>query len=244
VFRLTHAAGAVSVLRGAAANEEAFRRAAPHYRYIHLATHGFWRPGGGFPSGWEKNREQYVLRNNFFGANPGVEAGIALAGANCAAQPGGDDGILSAAEAGELDLRNTELVVLSACESALGRQDRGEGMLGLQRAFQVAGARALVASLWKVDDAATAVLMEEFYTNLWKKKLPRLEALRQAQLTVLREPERVLRRRKDLREELAKRGQERDLDLDTASPLPAGAGRPRRSPPLWWAAFVLSGDGR
>ena len=60
--------------------------------------------------------------------------------------------------------------------------------MGLQRAFQAAGARAVVASLWKVDDAATTVLMEQFYTNLWSKKMPKLEALRQAQLTVLNNP--------------------------------------------------------
>ena len=87
-----------------------------------------------------------------------------------------------------LDLRGCELVVLSACETGLGEAEDGQGVLGLQRAFQAAGARAVVASLWKVDDAATGVLMERFYTNLWDKKLPKLEALRQAQLAVLNDP--------------------------------------------------------
>jgi CHAT domain-containing protein len=102
-----------------------------------------------------------------------------------------------------------------------------------------------VASLWKVDDAATSVLMEDFYTNLWKKKLPRLEALRQAQLNVLRHPERLEERRQALRDDLAKRG----LEVAEPRPLPTGGrdSRPEnanRSHPQLWAAFILSGDFR
>jgi CHAT domain-containing protein len=240
LFTGTHPKAAVQVLRGQAATEQAFREAAPGHRYLHLATHGFWRrldtrpiPQGVSVPGWSQLHR----------VSPGAQAGIALAAANRPAQAGRDDGILTAAEADQLDLRGTELVVLSACETALGQASAGEGMLGLQRAFQVAGARALVASLWKVDDAATAVLMEEFYSNLWKRKLPKLEALRQAQLTLLKEPQRVLERRKQLWDELAKAEKARDLDLGADRPLPPGEGNPRRSPPLWWAPFVLSGEG-
>ena len=71
-------------------------------------------------------------------------------------------------------------------------------MQGLQQAFHTAGVRTVIGSLWRVDDAATAVLMEEFYTNLWQMKLPKLEALRQAQLTILHHPERVEQRRQFL----------------------------------------------
>ena len=171
---------------------------------------------------------------------PLLHSGLVLAGAARASKPDEAmtaDGILTAEEVAALDLRGTELVVLSACETALGPVECGEGVLGLQRAFHAAGARALVASLWKVDDAATSVLMEEFYTNLWQKKLSRLEALRQAQLTLLNHPERVTDRQRELQAELPQRG------LGTQQlRLPKGGKVQNRSHPAWWAAFVLSGE--
>ena len=108
------------------------------------------------------------------------------------------ENVLTAEEVGGLDLSGCELAVLSACETSLGREAGGEGVLGLQRAFHTAGARTVVASLWKVDDAATSVLMERFYTNLWVEKMPKLEALRQAQLAVLNDPGLVQARRAEL----------------------------------------------
>jgi CHAT domain-containing protein len=78
--------------------------------------------------------------------------------------------------------------VLSACETGLGATAGGEGVKGLQNAFHQAGCRTVVASLWRVDDAATRALMDRFYTNLWEKKQPPLEALRDAQLSVLDDP--------------------------------------------------------
>jgi CHAT domain-containing protein len=186
-----------------------------------------------------------------FALTPLLQSGIVLAGggrdssadraAASADAPPRDDGILTAEEVQALDLRGCELVVLSACETGLGQAEAGQGVLGLQRAFQAAGARAVVASLWKVDDAATGVLMEQFYTNLWTKKLPKLEALRRAQLAVLNDLALVERHRV----ELAKRG----LGT-TAGPLPGGGkvvppgGGAARSDPALWAAFVLGGDGR
>ena len=84
-------------------------------------------------------------------------------------------------------MQDLDLVVLSACETGLGTVAGGEGVFGLQRAFHLAGARTVVASLWKVDDTATRKLMRLFYSKLWEQGMPAAEALRQAQLTVLSE---------------------------------------------------------
>ena len=86
-----------------------------------------------------------------------------------------------------LDLSGVDLATLSACETGLGKTAGGEGVLGLQRAFQTAGARTTVTSLWKIPDDATRSLMIDFYENLWTKKMSKIEALRQAQLTLMRE---------------------------------------------------------
>ena len=93
--------------------------------------------------------------------------------------------------------------------------------IGLQRAFQVAGAKSVVASLWKVPDSATARLMQRFYENLWEKKMGKLEALREAQIWMLRD-----------------KGN-RGLALPKDAPKDD-----EPLPPYYWAAFVLSGDWR
>ncbi|MEN9219016.1 MAG: CHAT domain-containing protein, partial [Gloeomargarita sp. DG_2_bins_126] len=111
-------------------------------------------------------------------------SGLALAGFNLR-QSGADDGVLTALEVTGLDLRGTQLVVLSACETGLGEVQSGEGVYGLRRAFALAGAQAQVMSLWKVDDEATKNLMVNYYQRLSRGE-SRGEALRQAQLSLLK----------------------------------------------------------
>ena len=120
------------------------------------------------------------------GLHPGLLSGLVFAGVNRPAQLGQDDGILTALEVAELDLSDLELVVLSSCETGLGQVAGGEGLLGLQRAFHVAGARSVVASLWNVRDEETHQLMREFYRRVWSEKpVSKVEALRQAQFWML-----------------------------------------------------------
>jgi CHAT domain-containing protein len=77
-----------------------------------------------------------------------------------------------------------ELVVLSACQTGLGKEIRGEGLIGLTRGFMYAGTKRVVASLWKVDDVATAELMKRFYQGMLVEKKRPAEALRQAQVAM------------------------------------------------------------
>ncbi|GAB3947510.1 hypothetical protein GCM10028805_19880 [Spirosoma harenae] len=114
------------------------------------------------------NNKLGQLPNNFAGAeNPLLRSGLAMAGANhvwLGGKPiaGMDDGILTALEVSDLDLSNTKLAVLSACETGLG-QITSEGVFGLQRAFKLAGVRYLLISLWKVRDDYIAEYMALFY---------------------------------------------------------------------------------
>jgi CHAT domain-containing protein len=215
----------------------------PRARWAHLATHGFFADPA-FRS-MPRFNEARPLPGGFAftprsptvaGRNPLVFSGLVLAGANLPREkdalglPGGDGGILTAEAIAGLDLSQLELAVLSACETGLGDVAGGEGVFGLQRAFHLAGARNVVASLWKVDDKATAALMQIFYHNLWRKNLPPIEALRQAQLAVYRHPQLIDRA-----------GADRGLDLSNPRKLPSGGAT---APTRQWAAFVLSGAGQ
>jgi CHAT domain-containing protein len=223
----------ITELRGKEATEGAVRKAAREHAYLHFATHGFFAPPrlvSALAATARTRSEQPTLfaRSDVSGFHPGLLSGLVLAGANKPAQLGQDDGILTALEVAALDLGGVRLAVLSACETGLGASAGREGLLGLQRAFQIAGARSVVASLWKVPDRATQELMTRFYANLWgKKKMSKLEALRQAQLWLLKEGA-------------------KDPGLVRALERP---GRPLarkggKASPYYWAAFVLSGDWR
>src|SRR5207253_2167436 len=166
----------------------------PPHHCLHLATHGYFAPpplrSALGPTAAKRAGAGIDTLGGIgvAGYHPGLLSGIALAGANRRPTPiGQDDGILTALEVAELDLAGVDLAVLSACETGLGEVVGGEGLLGLQRAFQVAGARSVVASLWKTGDEPTRALMARFYENLWQQRQPPAQALREAQLYMLRE---------------------------------------------------------
>jgi CHAT domain-containing protein len=120
--------------------------------------------------------------------NPMLRSGLALAGANTWLRSEqlpeeAEDGLLTAEDVTGMDLLGTEMVVLSASETGLGEVHTGEGVFGLRRAFELAGARTIVMSLWKVPDQLTTDLMVDFYRRISYGK-PRAEALREAQLAI------------------------------------------------------------
>ncbi len=129
---------------------------------LHIATHGYWSPAG------DNATEGYRTFNAM------VNSGLLLSGVvnyySSPVYPDTYDGILTAYEAQNLDLENTSLVILSACETSLGYLDAGEGVYGLQRAFRAAGASSIMTSLWKVDDVATRDFMIAFYQHYLKTK--------------------------------------------------------------------------
>ncbi|MGE4605918.1 MAG: CHAT domain-containing protein, partial [Myxococcota bacterium] len=185
----------VSALTGAGATETAIRTTeAP--RVLHIATHGFFLAdqeietpetramGGGLSA--EGNGS--IFGRPLSTENPLLRSGLVLAGANVA-PVGSDDGILTALEMAGLDLWGTRLVVLSACETAVGQVAVGEGVYGMRRALVIAGAAAQLASLWKVSDYATKELMTAYYERLLAGE-GRSEALRNVQLAMLANPAR------------------------------------------------------
>jgi len=124
--------------------------------------------------------------------NPMLRSGLALAGSQNWLErkptPGeAEDGLLTAEDVAAMDLRGTEMVVLSACDTGLGEVRHGEGVFGLRRGFLLAGVKTLVMSLWKVDDLAAVLLMDRFYQNLLERGMGRREALREAQRYLRRE---------------------------------------------------------
>jgi CHAT domain-containing protein/Tfp pilus assembly protein PilF len=245
------------------ATEDAFRKHASEYRWIHLATHGFFAPANiksALASQPSRNLVSSMIQNldpksidrfggiGVVGFHPGLLSGVVLAGANRTPEYGKDDGILTATEVAGLDLSNVDLAVLSGCETGLGQTAGGEGLLGLQRAFQVAGARSVVAGLWKVDDKATQMLISRFYENLWgsdrvKKPMSKIVALREAKLWMMKgAPSDGTKSTKQGL--LASRGEKPDQENRNRGLKLIDNDLPERYSPYYWAAFVLSGDWR
>ena len=185
----------VADFTGPRASEPSFKRWAPGSAVLHLATHGFFLgagcdnvlAGAGRSVPGQTTHESLFHEAIFLG-NPFLLSGLALSGANqrSLASADGDDGILTSEEIASLDLSSARWVVLSACETGIGEIQTGEGVLGLRRAFQLAGARTVIMSLWKVEDQATLEWMRKLYEGR-EKGLSTAEAVQGASLTVLLE---------------------------------------------------------
>jgi tetratricopeptide (TPR) repeat protein/CHAT domain-containing protein len=162
-------------------------------RILHIATHGFFLSN-------QRPDDESVSPEKFYDLadatlnrmsrleNPLLRSGLALAGANTSLKkkpipPEAEDGLLTAEDVSGMDLLSTDLVVLSACDTGLGAVHSGEGVFGLRRAFVLAGAKALVMSLWNVLDRQTRDLMEDFYYRILNGQAC-ADALRDAQLTI------------------------------------------------------------
>jgi len=158
---------------------EAQLKQAKSANVIHLATHGFFMPD------LKISEIESQAGLNDFDRNPLFRSGLLFAGASNQQNEVENDGVLTAYEAMNLYLDNTELVVLSACETALGDVKNGEGVYGLQRALVVAGAQNLIMSLWKVNDEATMELMQLFYSN-WTSGNNVYQALQKAQIQMMK----------------------------------------------------------
>jgi CHAT domain-containing protein/tetratricopeptide (TPR) repeat protein len=172
---------------------DAFGPGGPGWGFFHFAGHGFFadvKDAAARPAVRGDNQKvvQVAVSNSWLvdELTTGLCSGIAVSGGDGAAGAGtlDESKYFTADEVSELELRGTELVVLAACESGKGRQRGGEAAVGLQRAFHQAGARRVLASLWRVDDDTGQLMMRHFYANLWEKGLSPQEALRQAQIEV------------------------------------------------------------
>jgi CHAT domain-containing protein/tetratricopeptide (TPR) repeat protein len=229
------------VLTGSDASEQRLHELAAsgelsRFRYLHLATHGIADNRLPLHSAIILSRDKL----------PDPEKQM-LAG-----QPI-FDGRLTAREVLQNWELNAELVTLSACQTALGKYEGGEGFLGFAQALTIAGSRAVCLSLWKVDDTATALLMERFYQNLLGKRpglekpLGKATALAEAKAWLRDLPRAEAVRRNDLLAEAVNRGKDRPVQpLLSAVPEPsptatAKSDRPYAHP-YYWAAFILIGD--
>jgi CHAT domain-containing protein len=183
--------GEAKLLSGRAATETAVKQAFVGRRVVHLATHGYFlnsrcasasigstRSVGGLALG--------TASLSTLMENPLLLTGLAFAGANLRSRSQDDDGLLTAEEVAGLNLQDTEWVVLSACDTGAGQIKAGEGVFGLRRAFQIAGARTIIMSLWSVEDQATRSWMRDLYDARFVRHFTTTEAVRAASLNAVR----------------------------------------------------------
>jgi hypothetical protein len=200
------------------------------FRYLHLATHGQANNIRAFDSALILTRPAQL---------PEPRAGEPYL-----------DGRLTAAEVLEYWKLDAQLVTLSACESGLGRQGGGDGLLGFAQAFLLAGSRSVCLSLWQVDDTATALLMDRFYRNLLGKRedgakpMGKAAALREAKQWLRNVPASEALARLGVLTDGVVRGERPAREEMRAVPRPkdaAGDYKPYAHP-RYWAAFILLGD--
>ena len=148
---------------------------------LHISTHGFYYT----KEDADNARYKFMLIDNDMVSTEDkalTRSGLVMSGANHILEDeelpdNVEDGILTAKEISDVDLRGLDLVVLSACQTGLGDISQGEGVFGLQRGFKKAGANSILMSLWEVDDKATQILMTKFYKNLLSGQSKRLALL-------------------------------------------------------------------
>jgi CHAT domain-containing protein len=180
--------------------------------------------------------------------NPLLRSGLAFAGVNTMLNGGklpeeAEDGLLTSLDVQSINLAGTELVVTSACETALGDLYTGETLIGLRRSFIQAGAKTVIISLWKVEDVATTILMQYFYYYLLKAKLSKAEALRKAKSSLQRLT--IAKMRSQWLTEDAIKSAEKH-SIGTAAHLrelsqKSDLERPYEAP-KYWAAFICLGN--
>jgi len=183
--------GELLQMTGAEASPEAFEEYAPGKRVLHVATHGFFLEAS-CVSAMQRGLEADRRDQNLLPAtveNPLLLSGLAFAGANRrgSAKPGETDGILSAEEIAGINLEGVDWAVLSACDTGVGKIKVGEGVFGLRRAFQVAGAKTVIMSLWPVEDETTRQWMETLYREHFLNGKDTGESVRAASLRILRQ---------------------------------------------------------
>ena len=237
----------VTLLTGIEATPENVLESLATARVAHFATHGFFIDDSlgslvGLAADDPSSNELKVnrVRSSVLGRSPLLRSGLALAGANAESVidefgiPTSAAGVLTAETVAAIDAGHLRLVVLSACDTSRGDAATGEGVLGIQGAFHIAGARNVIAGLWKVPDEATAELMGEFYRLLGRQQMTPLAALRAAQLHMIGRTE-------------ASQTKPRGIDLAATVPVdvrpPAGHERSVTYRVRDWAGFVLSGPG-
>jgi hypothetical protein len=182
------------------ATEQAVRDRAMGRRCLVFSTHGLVErhsysqlplPSGRVPAAYALSS---FSRGEAVGPHPWLMCGLALSGANKGrAAPNNplgiqetDDGVLTGLEIAELKLAGTDLVFLGACSTNVGPTMLGEGVIGLQRAFETAGARSVVTTLWNVNEGATDRFTQTFFQHLWKHQASKLKAFQQAQLATMK----------------------------------------------------------